>query len=94
MVLYGTGDYERIDTADDLKFYMEDFHDATNQHQSLRTCSRNGKYLVLYKQSSGLFPIYDKISCRDWTQISDTAPAPPPVVAPVAPVAAPAPDLS
>ena len=30
MVLYGMGNWDQLDTADDLKMYMEDFHSAAN----------------------------------------------------------------
>ena len=94
MVLYGTGDWERHDTAEDLKLYMENFHDATNQNKYLKTPSQNGKYLVIYKQISGLFPIHENILSRDWTQISDATPAPVAPIAPVAPVAPVGPNLN
>ena len=71
---------------------------VANQHKFLKIPSQNGKYLVIYKDTSGLFPIHEKISGRDWTQISDAAPAPVPdpaaPIAPVAPVAPIGPDLT
>ena len=71
--------------------FSNDYHDAANQHHFLKTPLQNGKFLVIFKETSGFFPICDQISGRDCTEISDTPPAPAPVVAPVA---APAPDLT
>ena len=47
--------------------------------------------MVIFKETSGLFPIRSTITGRDWTKIEDTTPAP---VAPVAPVAQLGPDIT
>ena len=41
MVIYGMGDWERLDTAEDLKLYTDHFHDATNQHHCMNSASQN-----------------------------------------------------
>ena len=46
----------------------------TNCHNWLKTPSRDGKFLIIFKESSSLFSTHNTINGKDWTDILDKAP--------------------
>ena len=45
-----------------------------NRHNVLKAPSCDRKFLVIFKESSALFPTHDTINGKDWTEIFDKSP--------------------
>ena len=72
--LYVNGEFERFDELNNLIDYMNHVSVDLNHHNHLKVPSRDGKYLVIFKESSTLFPDHNAITGKDWTDIIDKAP--------------------
>ena len=71
--LYLNGDFELLETTDNLIDYMNHVSFNTNCHNLRKASSRDGKFLVIFKESSALFPTHETITGKDWIEIIDNA---------------------
>ena len=71
--LYIGGDYEQIEDNDGLIDYIN--HDCVpeNFHNHIKAPSCDRKFLVIFKETSTLFPVCETITGKDWTEILDKA---------------------
>ena len=77
VTLYGTGDWEQLDTTDNLIDYLNHYCINPNLHNSLKTSFWYGKYIIIFNDTSNnLFPIHKNITSKDWMDIKDK-PIPP-----------------
>lgn len=72
VTLYHSCDYDHIDDPSDLAAYIDHFSEPANQHPSINFVTKNGKYLIILKDCSCLFPVSEDISGTDWTKIKTT----------------------
>ena len=71
--LFVNGDYERIEINDDLIDYTNHVKVNTNCHNHIKAPSCDGKFVVIFKATSTLFPVHETITGKDWTEILDKA---------------------
>lgn len=76
VIMYRTGDWEQGDNTDNLKEYIDHFHDAGNGHSSLKTPSWDKKFVVICQDTSALFPIHENIIGKNSLEIKDSSPSP------------------
>ena len=73
---YATGDWEQLDSTDNLKEYINHYHTKLNQHINLKMPYRDRKFIMISKYISALFPINKNINGKNWLEIKNTTPAP------------------
>ena len=66
------GAFERIEDTEDLAYAFNQHSDPNNINSIDKQFGRNGKYLVLYKDSSCIFPHATDIDGTDWTYLEDS----------------------
>ena len=66
------GVYERIMNTEDLAYAFDKHSDPANVNTADKQIRRNGKYLVLYKDASYIFPHSTDIDGTNWTYLEDS----------------------